>query len=81
MPLIALMIRSLNWLMIRLLMRDTHSPPQIRVNGVLSNFTPFYKTFNVKSLISYTWTLINELLFGNRYIHKLTQTLKASRDK
>jgi putative endopeptidase len=28
-------------------LRDTHAPPKWRVNGVLSNFTPFYKTFEI----------------------------------
>ena len=27
--------------------RDTHSPPNWRINGVLSNFTPFYEVFNI----------------------------------
>jgi putative endopeptidase len=28
-------------------LRDTHSPPNWRINGVLSNFTPFYEVFNI----------------------------------
>lgn len=28
-------------------LHDTHSPPKWRVNGILSNFEPFYKTFNI----------------------------------
>jgi putative endopeptidase len=28
-------------------LRDTHSPPSWRINGVLSNFTPFYEVFNI----------------------------------
>jgi putative endopeptidase len=27
--------------------KDTHSPPNWRINGVLSNFTPFYEVFNI----------------------------------
>ncbi|WP_396157625.1 M13-type metalloendopeptidase [Flavobacterium sp.] len=30
-----------------MILRDTHTPPKWRVNGVLSNFTPFYEVFNI----------------------------------
>ncbi len=30
------------------IMTDPHSPSEFRANGVMSNFTPFYKAFNVK---------------------------------
>jgi len=30
-----------------IVMRDTHAPPQWRINGILSNFTPFYRTFDI----------------------------------
>ncbi len=34
--------------MMKRLKTDVHSPAEFRVNGVLTNFTPFYKAFNVK---------------------------------
>jgi putative endopeptidase len=30
-------------------LKDVHSPPQYRVNGPLSNFTPFYRAFDIKA--------------------------------
>lgn len=32
----------------RLLLTDTHSPPQFRTNGPLRNLTPFYRVFNIR---------------------------------
>ena len=34
-------------LMRQLVMTDVHSPAEFRVNGPLTNFTPFYKAFGV----------------------------------
>jgi predicted metalloendopeptidase len=30
-----------------MLRNDSHAPPAFRVNGVLTNFTPFYELFNL----------------------------------
>jgi putative endopeptidase len=45
---LAWMVNNRDEYMARQIMTDVHSPVKFRVNGIVSNLTPFYKTFNVK---------------------------------